>query len=367
MSTNVATFTDYTPARLKRQTQQPTATTRAESIISDMADGNLATEFIFSFAGFSYTESHLVLALVGIIGDRQDAIAFYDEDIAEIAKCNVRTIQRWRKSYMEKATSLNFWPLEIKQGEYDQSKQRYLPTGYRVTFTGTLEQIVATARNYADYASDRIKAVERAAGLYYEDIEQAPPKMRKRKPKPAPQTPLAHLNAASKKLMSAQNSLQAMPDRQRQAFINGQGEELRMTLDAMRLQMAEMEAVLSGIPATVETKDVEYIPDKMSGIPPPSEKAAAYVVERTKEESTTLPEPETVPTAEAVAAWDSMVDRLRRPQVTRSEAEIQSSVPDTGEVGELEYIPDESEPELPDEVYFPVGRDPGEVLAELVE
>jgi hypothetical protein len=316
-----------------------------------MADGNLATEFIFSFAGFSYTESHLVLALIGIIGAGNDGIELYDEDIAEIAKCDTRTIQRWRKAYLDKASSLNFWPLGIKQGEYDQSKQRYMPTGYRVTFTGTLEQIVATARNYADYTSDRVQAVERAAGLYYEDIEQAPPKMRKRKPKPAPQTPLAHLNAASKKLLTAQNSLQAMPLRQRQAFINGQGEELRMTLDAMRLQMAEMEAVLSAVPATVETKDVEYIPDKMSGIPPLPENELAYVVERTKEESTTLPEPETVHTAAAVAAWDSVVDRFRRPQVTRSEVEIQSSVPDTGEVGELEYIPDESEPELPDEDY----------------
>jgi hypothetical protein len=367
MRTNVASFRDYAPSRLQRQVQQSSSEPRAESIISDMADGILATESIFSFAGFSYTESHLVLALIGIIGAGGDAgIELYDEDIAKQVGCDTRTVQRWRKAYLDKASSLNFWPLEIKQGEYCKDKLRYMATSYRVTFAETLEQIVSTARNCADYQTDRLRAIERAASLYYEDIEQAPPKLRRRKPKSAPQTPLAHLNAASRKLARAQDSFQAMPDRQRNAFINGQGAELRVTLDAMRTQMAEMEAILSGVPTTVETKTVKYIGDKMSGIPPLPENEPAYVVERTKEESATLQEPEIVHTAEAVAAFDSILTRLRRPQVARSEVEIkvrapsvspdepsQAENPDEAPPRGLEYFADDSAPELPDELYFP--------------
>jgi hypothetical protein len=269
MSRNIAYFRDVRPSHLQRQTRQAAVEPRADSIISDMADGNLATEFIYSFAGFDYAESHLTLTLIGIIGDGQNSVELYDEEIAKLARCDTRTVRRWRKAYLEKAKFLNFWPLQIAEGEYDQTKQRYLPTSYRVTFAETLEQIVATARACADYRTDRLKAIERAANLYYEDIEQAPPKMRKRKPRPAAQTPLAHLAGASKKLEKAQTSLREMPERQRNAFINGQGEELRAALDLMRDQMAEIEAVLSGIPASVENNELEYIPDKMSGIPPP--------------------------------------------------------------------------------------------------
>ncbi len=47
MSANVASFKDYKPAYLRRRITQADAAPRAESIISDMADGNLVTEFFF--------------------------------------------------------------------------------------------------------------------------------------------------------------------------------------------------------------------------------------------------------------------------------------------------------------------------------
>jgi hypothetical protein len=103
MSANVATFRDYKSGHIKRKLNQPAATPRAESIISDMSDGNLATEFIFSFAGFKYAASHLVLTLIGIMGDGQDSIELSDEDIAKIAECDTRTVQRWRAAYIAQA------------------------------------------------------------------------------------------------------------------------------------------------------------------------------------------------------------------------------------------------------------------------
>ncbi len=273
MSTITATFHDFTPGRLQRQMKQTAVEPHGESIFSDMADGNLATEFIFSFAGFSYAESQLILTLCGIIGDGPDTVKLFDEEVAKIASCNERTVRRWRKAYLEKAKLLNFWPLEIIEGELCKETLRYLPTAYRITFADTLEQIVRTARASAEYRKDRVKAIERASSLHYEDIEQAPPKLRKRKPQQAQKTPLTHLRCAAKNLGSAQNLLGFMTESQRAAFVNRQRESLRETLDAMRKQMAEIEAVLSGTPATVEDIQVKGVPDKMSGTPPPLTKS----------------------------------------------------------------------------------------------
>ncbi len=110
MSANVASFRDHKPGHMKRRMQQSVIEPRAESVISDMSDGNLATEFIFSFAGFKYAASHLVLTLIGIMGDGQDSIELKDEDIAEIADCDTRTVQRRRAAYIKQAQKANFAP-----------------------------------------------------------------------------------------------------------------------------------------------------------------------------------------------------------------------------------------------------------------
>ncbi len=96
MSANVASFRDHKVGHLKRQLNQPDVAPRAESILSDMADGNLVTQFFFSFAGFEYKESKLALILIGLIGDGQDSVDLFDEEIAEAARCNERTVQRAR-------------------------------------------------------------------------------------------------------------------------------------------------------------------------------------------------------------------------------------------------------------------------------
>ncbi len=253
MSANVtATFTDYTPGHLRRKVQQPAAATEQSAIFSDMADGNLVTEFFFKFANFDYAASNLVLTLIGILGDAEENIKLFDEDIANVAKCNERTVRRWRASYLEQAQKQNFFPLEIVEGEYDHMTQRYKATSYRITFADALERAVATARARPEYKTDRRAAIEKAAEIYYDDIPQAPSRMRTRKPRKAAQTPIAHLSGASKKITSAQASLEEMPSRQRDAFINGQGEELRGMLEALRQQIAELESCLE----TGETENV---------------------------------------------------------------------------------------------------------------
>ncbi len=324
MSTNIATFRDYKPGHVRRRTQQPVMGQRDESVVSDMADGNLVTEFFFKFAKFDYAASSLILTLIGILGDGEQGIKLFDEDIAEIATCSDRTVRRWRADYLAQAKKHNFFPLEIIEGEYDHTKQRYLPTFYRITFADALEDAVSTARARADYQTDRLKAIEEAAKLHYDDIDQAPPRMRTRKPRKAAQTPLAQLRGASKKLASAQTSLEKMPSRQRAAFVNGQGEELRATLEALRQQIADLESCLSDENLSVENTEVETHRTSVSGIPP--EDGSRDVGVRVKEEDTRTPaaEIEHAHSPEYVAAWDRTFACLSQPKTARAEVEIQA-------------------------------------------
>jgi hypothetical protein len=309
---------------------------RAESIISDMADGNLVTQFFFSFAGFEYKESKLALILIGLIGDSQDSVDLFDKEIAEAARCNERTVQRARADYKKKAQKENFWLLSIKEGKYLKEYERYEPTTYGITFAAQVEQAVAQARASADYSRDRRGALERAAKIFYDDIEQAPPKLRKAK-RSAVKTPLAEVNRATEKVASAGTLLKAMPTEQRRAFVRGQGEELRKAMDRLREQMAELEAAMSNEKLNVVDKEDNDTYDILSGTPPQTVKPLPYVVPR-REEGTTHAEP----TPEAIAAFDSLLARAKhKPQVTRTRVEVVASATTTS--------PPESPPEpLPD-------------------
>ncbi len=319
MSANIASFRDHKVGHLKRQLNQPNAAPRAESILSDMADGNLVTQFFFSFAGFEYKESKLALILIGLIGDGQDSVDLFDHEIAEAAQCNERTVQRARADYKKKAQAKNFWLLAIKEGAYLKEHQRYAATTYQITFAAQVEQAVAQARASADYAKDRRGALKKAAEHFYDDIEQAPPKLRDKKAR-AVSTPLAEVNRATNKIISAQTLLKVMPGQQRRAFVNGQGEELREAMDRLRKQMAELEAAMSNEKLNVADKEDSDTYDILSGTPPQTVRPRPYVVPK-EEEGTT----QAAPTPEALAAWDSIVARLRQPQVMRADVKIVAS------------------------------------------
>jgi hypothetical protein len=273
MSANIASFRDHKPGHMKRLMKQSVIEPRAESIISDMADGNLVTQFFFSFAGFEYKESKLALILIGLIGDGQDSVALFDAEIAEAARCDERTVQRARADYKKKAQKENFWLLAIKEGAYLKEHQRYAATTYQITFAAQVEKAVAQARASADYTHDRRGALKRAAEHFYDDIEQAPPKLRKTKSR-AVNTPLAEVNRATKKIISAQTLLKDMPELQRRAFVNGQGDELRAAMDRLREQMAELEAAMSNEKLNVADKEDSDTYDNLSGTPPPDRKTA---------------------------------------------------------------------------------------------
>jgi hypothetical protein len=166
-----------------------------------------------------------------------------------------------------------------------------------------------------------LHAIEEAARFHYEDIEQAPSQKRKRKPGRAVKTPIADLERAAKKIVAAQTSLKEMPTRQRAAFVNGQGAEMRAALEQIRAQMAEFEALLSGALTSVEREEVDDIQDKMSGIPPAIESAPAYVRDSSLNTTRTLPEREHTPKDHAV--FDNICRiAAGQPKVASSQYEI---------------------------------------------
>jgi hypothetical protein len=334
---------------MKRMMKQSVIEPRAESIISDMADGNLVTQFFFSFAGFEYKESKLALILIGLIGDGQDSVDLFDQEIAEAARCNERTVQRARADYKKKAQAKNFWLLAIKEGAYMKEYERYAATTYGITFAPQVEQAVAQARASADYSHDRRGALERAAKIFYDDIEQAPPKLRKAK-RSAVNTPLAELNRATKKVASAQALLKVMPEQQRRAFVSGQGDELREAMDRLRDQMAELEKALAGEKLNVADKEDSDTYDNLSGTPPPTVRPRPYVVPK-EEEGTTQAAPPREHTPETVAVWDRVCASAKhQPQVTRTDVKIVASAttlpPPESPPRELEYVPDAPAPTL---------------------
>jgi hypothetical protein len=363
MSANVASFQDHKVGHLKRQLNQPNVAPRAESILSDMADGNLVTQFFFSFAGFEYKESKLALILIGLIGDGQDSVDLFDEEIAEAARCNERTVQRARADYKKKAQAKNFWLLAIKEGAYLKEHQRYEPTTYSITFAPQVEQAVAQARASSDYAKDRRGALKKAAEHFYDDIVQAPPKLRNKKAR-AVKTPLAEVKRATEKVSSAGTLLKAMPAEQRRAFVRGQGDELHEAMDRLREQMAELEAAIMREKLNVADKEDSDTYDILSGTPPHPVRPRPYVVPRREEETT-----HAAPTPEATAVWDRVCASAKhQPQVTCADVEIVASAttepPPEAPPHELEYVPDAPEPTLTEFDAVAATKQANELLAE---
>lgn len=272
MSTNVASFKDYKPAYLRRRITQTDATPRSESIISDMADGVTVLQHFFNFAhdaeaAFEHKETKLVLLIAGLCGDGGRAIEMFDEEIAEHARCTDRTIRQWRKDYLAKSRRLNFFPLEINEGEYDVERKRYAKTSYAIhpDTAEAIKRAVAEARAMPDYDRDRLKALEHAASEHYDEIPNAPPKGRTRKPKKSLRSPaIQNINNASNNLTKGKQSLDEMPPRMRAALLAGEGDSLRATLKEMQ---AKIDQLLSAISEDTETKDVSYMPEISSGIP----------------------------------------------------------------------------------------------------
>jgi predicted transcriptional regulator len=374
MSANVATFKDYKPAYLKRslaRSENVNNQAQPYSVVADMADGVIVTQYFFNFArcgewAFEYKETKLVLLIASLCGDGGRTVEMFDEEIAQHAGCTDRTIREWRKDYLAKARKLNYFPLDITQGEYDAGSQRYAKTSYALhpDTAEAIERAVTEARAMPIYERDRLKALETAAGNHYDEIPNAPPKGRTRKPKKSLRSPvIQNINNASKNLTKGKESLDQMQPAMRAALLAGEGETIRGTLEEMR---AKIDKLLAAISEGTDTKEVSYMPEVSSGTPPEAAEGESEteiedadgeshfrVEERTTRKA--LDQPKREHTPEDFAAFDNICAPLLQPKVTQTDVVIESHAPTDAPPPDLEYIADgvEGELELPDELYFP--------------
>jgi hypothetical protein len=235
----------------------------SENLILDMSDVIVVAMLMLKFAGFSWSESSLFAVILGIAGNSKDGIALYDKDIAEIAGCSVRTVRRWRKTYLQKARGLigpegetkRYSPLGITEGNYDRKKQLHEPTTYHVAITPLIERCVWTARAMPEYQTDRLTALENAASLHYDDIPDAPYRQRIRKPHRSIKAAVpAHVSNTLKNAKKAKIALGDLNPRTREDLLDIQGTELRNQLLESRRIIDEL---LSMMPETVENTESE--------------------------------------------------------------------------------------------------------------
>jgi hypothetical protein len=338
---NTAPVQDVTPARIRHIADWRNKDTAAAGIFADLSDGVVVAQHLFNFYGFTGNGSKFALLVIGLCGEGGQAVEKYDEELAEFARCSVRTIRTYRADYLAEARRLNCNPLGIVEGDYDRDRQRYERTRYCVTaeVATAIERAVTEARTLPAYPTDRLKALEQAAGLHYDDIPDAPPPARKRKPKKSQRAPvLQHLKNAGKHLARGKVALAEMPVGVRAALLAGEGENMRAALLAMQ---AEISALLVAIPEDIDSIGVDYIPAKVAGIPPArpdGEKTAAgqpappqthFRVDQKKERGSKLPEPEVEHSPESVAVFARLEDRARGKPPVRS-VEVELCPPDRG-------------------------------------
>lgn len=322
-----ATVHDFEPSAFRNRLRGANSPAEGRGVFADMVDGATVMQLFFNYAGFEWKETKIFLPVAELCGESGRPVCLYDDELAEHARCTDRTVRNWRRDYLLRAETVSFHPLEVAEGEYDHIKQRYERTAYTVApaVAEAVERAVAAARLMPEYQSDRMGCLERAARPAYADIPDAPAKKdRKRKPgKSKLPAVVQSVKLARKSLGKGQVALREMPSRTRAAFIEEQGAEMREELLALQKQIGEL---LSAISQDAESVELDDKPEKLSGIPP--ERGDAFRVE----DKGSTRKADEAPDPEAVAAFESITQRLTAPRVQTVAVELRV-VPDA--------IPDE--------------------------
>jgi hypothetical protein len=249
---------DITPARLRRTASRlPTESAQA-AVLDDVADGILALDSALTSAGFSYEARQFVLSIVGLLGGAGARLEAFDAELAAHLKCSDRTVRRWRKAHMQESRTKKFTLLYLEECDYNASLKRYEKTAYSLNAAVAeyVSTVIAEARAADLYRSDRRAAIERAAEEHYDEIPDAPPRQRKRKPKRAPavKAEQAFINAA-RNVEKGKEALASLRPESRAALLESrQGEELRAVL--LKLQ-ADINDVLESFPQAAEGEELD--------------------------------------------------------------------------------------------------------------
>jgi hypothetical protein len=316
---------DITPALFHRQASRQMSSlgesAQRHSIFSDMADGTVIAQFFLNFAGFEWNETKFFMQVVGLCGEVSREV--YDKELAEYTRCTARTIRAWRAEYLARAQTTRCSLLVVNEGAYNPDRQRYERTGYSVPahVAELIEQAVASARALPEYSKDRLGALEKAAGECYDEIPDAPPMRRRRKPKKSQRSPVIQsIGNAAKSLSKGQKALADMPERMRAALLAGQGDELRAMLLKMRNQI---EDILTVLPEDVEDTEDRHTQENSSGVSLEIFEASNDETHfRVKEESTRKRADEPEHSPEAISAWASIEERLTKSQIQTVEVDL---------------------------------------------
>jgi hypothetical protein len=382
MNRTTATVHDITLAQLRRKHQRNTqveSQPQATTIFNDMSDGILALDFGLTFAGFSYEARQFVHNIVGLLGDDETMLAMFDEELAQHVRCSDRTIRRWRAAHIAETKAKSFSFIEIIEGEYDADHKRYAPTQYKFACAQFIEDVVADARAAAEYGQDRQTAIEKAASEHYDEIPNAPTRLRRRKPKRSyGMDALRPYVNADKNLTKGEIIWTDMPDHLRaQLLAGGQREELLALVQQMKERLDRITDVLQDAPQTAHAKEVSDIQDNLSGIPSVSgmsEVRSAKMLgdvpepmleaESCVRDTSSYTRTSDEPSPDAVAAWERLEERVRAPQVQAVELELHGDAMDAPDVPDVPEIADPPEVELAERISIMVESGTPEPEAE---
>ncbi|HEX8502630.1 MAG TPA: hypothetical protein VF659_18755 [Pyrinomonadaceae bacterium] len=322
---------DFTPAAFRRtlDRQQPADDKHPATVLDDMADGVLALDYALTLAGFSYEARQLTLSIMGLIGGGGGRLEVFDKTLAEHLNCSDRTIRRWRAAHIKESKAKKFSLLHLEECDYNAALKRYEKTAYSFTAGDYVNTVVAEARASELYQTDRRAAIEHAAGEHYDEIPDAPPRARRRKPRRAPTVRVEQaFVCAARNVEKGRRALEDLSDDSRAALLESrQGEELRRTLLKLQADIAE---VLGDFPAenlsqTVENEEDDRGYRTFCPAPPP------------------CPVPtEGEPNAEDVVAWAEIERRAAgAPRVQSREVPLCRPSPGESPPGVLRAVEDE--------------------------
>lgn len=251
-----ARVVDFTPKQAGRWLDKEAAA-RSGAVLDDMADGILALDFALAFAGFTYEARQFELSVIGLLGGGGSTLEIFDGDLAKHVQCSDRTIRRWRKAHIRESRVKKFSLLYIGEGDYN-GRMRYEKTAYGLNpaLNTYLDAVVTQARASDLYRSDRVGAVERAAEEHYHEIPDAPPRARKRKPRPAPAVRVERAFAnAAKNVEKGKLALRELDAESLATLLESeQGEDLRRALLKLQADIAE---ALETLPQVAEREAVD--------------------------------------------------------------------------------------------------------------
>jgi hypothetical protein len=336
---NTAQVLDITRGQLQRSVRlQQTPTTATEfSVFDDLADGIEALHHLANLAGFSESPRSFIFTLISAAKDsKEKAVKLYDEELAELMGCSIRTVQRQRADYQKEAKARNFGFVEILEGPFDKEKKCYLPTEYRLHLENEINQTVIGARGSRMWVDGnrgkQQEAIKFYASKVYDQIPEAP-RGRKRKPR-RNRLATAEISTCQKVIDTNLKKLQALTDKlpyaEQERLLDDPG-EMREWYLKRRAEMDKFFGVDS--PQATDNKEVDPHTRQTCRVSP-SPTSEPVRADSTDNQACRNKEEEKVTTATREFTqqdhddFDSSVEGLNQPQVVRVDIPLRADTED---------------------------------------